>query len=118
MNSRKQVDNSAREEESNSSLESRLAKDVFLKLAQEWKAEVERSSPGKPLSDQYDELALACLLLAVEWGEGFSSEAANQMRANCRAAEEYRNIAWIDRVSWDVCYTAAFERVEKRLEIK
>jgi hypothetical protein len=55
-----------------------LAEQAFLTLAREWQDIAAKTGPDCALPWQADTTALACLLLAVEWGEQFT-EAVNPL---------------------------------------
>lgn len=61
-----------------------------------------------PLPRRADELGLACLLLAVEWGSEFTN-VAQQMESNRVQAAMRRDVSWMDELSWKLCQCAACE---------
>lgn len=83
-----------------------MAERAFLKLAREWLVEVEKIPKDNALSCAADELALACLLLAVEWGAEFTDVARQQMEVNREAVAARDRASWIDQLPWKLCLAA------------
>ncbi len=80
-----------------------FAEQAFLVLSREW-METSRNTPAEQcLSTQADALAMACLLLAVEWGADFTDNARSEMEANRAIAESRREPSWIDELPWRLC---------------
>jgi len=80
-----------------------MAERGFLVLARRWHAEFAVIDKERAPPRALDEIALACLLLAVEWGKEFTSVARAQMEANRLAAEQRREIYWLDELPWKLC---------------
>jgi hypothetical protein len=84
-----------------------MAERAFLALARAWAAQAQNTQQGHPLPRSADELALACLLLAVEWGADFTEVAWRQMEINREKATMRRDVSWMDELSWKLCQCAA-----------
>ncbi len=84
-----------------------IAERVFLALAREWAVQARNTQEGHALPRSADELALACLLLAVEWGSVFTNVGQQQMEINREQAAMRRDVSWMDELSWKLCQCAA-----------
>ena len=80
-----------------------IAERAFLALARKWEAESAKVPAARPVPRSVDTCALACLLLAVEWGQDFSDVSWQQMERNRQAAKERREISWMDQLPWELC---------------
>ncbi|MCX6996472.1 MAG: hypothetical protein NTV49_05180, partial [Kiritimatiellaeota bacterium] len=83
-----------------------VAERAFLALARDWQAEVEKAPKASVLPRDVDIRALACLLLAVEWGEEFTGVAREQMEANRVTAAERQHPSWMNELPWRLCQSA------------
>lgn len=80
-----------------------IAECAFLTLAREWNAAVTKCGRELPLPREVDIHALACLLLAVEWGDAFSSDAERQIDLNYQLAGARGFRSWMDELLWQLC---------------
>ena len=76
-----------------------VAERAFLALAREWEALVRRVPGTERLPNEADDLALACLLLSVEWGSHFTEVAEDQMLANLALLDAGASL-WQDKLTW------------------
>lgn len=79
------------------------AEGAFLALASRWAYCVQRLDRSRAFPREVDVCALACLLVASEWGVTFSGVAHELIEANCAIVDSCRGGSWIDRLSWELC---------------
>jgi hypothetical protein len=81
-----------------------LAERAFILLAREWRESIRSDEPLTNLQTiREQKIIWACLLLAVRWGQAFTSLPINEVRANqwpCRHKSIY---GWLDTQAWDLC---------------
>lgn len=82
---------------------STVAERAFLVLSREWLTEYKNQSPIKRDAAQRCLIALACLTLAVEWGQKFSDVARKQIEINRLAVSVRDYFFWLDRLPWKLC---------------
>lgn len=80
-----------------------VAESAFVELADRWREQVRQTPDESPLPGSADDVALACLLLAADWGAEFSEVASSRIRSNQQIAAKRGWRAWMDRLSWDLC---------------
>lgn len=80
-----------------------VAERAFLTLSREWLEAVESTPPNCPPPRTSDLQALACLLLAVEWGHKFTNVGTRQMEINQKTAAIRRDLPWMDELIWRLC---------------
>lgn len=80
-----------------------VAERAFLVLARKWYGDVQAVDKNTALPRANDQLALSCLLLAVEWGRKFTDVARQQMEANRKAVAAYSHPSWYDQLPWELC---------------
>jgi len=86
-----------------------LAEQAFLALARKWRDIAAKSGPDCALPEQADTAALACLLLAVEWGKQFTEAVNLQCEENQRLADSrwtvptVPSIARLEALVWRLC---------------
>jgi hypothetical protein len=94
-----------------------VAERAFLVLARQWHAEFSslraRSTIIPPLVRQ---LALASVLLALEWGRKFTPVAWQQVRANTTIATA--RSCDMNRLAWELCEVVNFSNPSKTFPIK
>lgn len=83
-----------------------LGERAFLLLARQWHTKIQTIDRDKAPPRSLDILALACLLLSVEWGRGFTNVARDQMDINNEASEARGAFPWIDQISWQLCQSS------------
>jgi hypothetical protein len=83
-----------------------IAERAVLTMAREWVAQA-RTKEGHALPHGMDELALASLILAVEWGTHFTDVVWPQIEMNRELAAMRRDDSWMDELSWKLCQCAA-----------
>lgn len=86
-----------------------IAERAFLALGREWANQARNTQEGYPLPRRADELALACLLLTVEWGAESTNVARQQMELVRELAATRRDVSWMDALSWRLCECANCE---------
>lgn len=79
---------------------------AFIALADRWRNDIAATPANHCPPRAADERALACLLLAVEWGASFTAMARERMERNKRAALSRHTIAWLDTLPWRLCAVA------------
>jgi hypothetical protein len=79
-----------------------MSERVFLHLARDWQLLVGAAPKDTILPREADVGALACLLLSVEWGAGFTDAAAAASEA-CLATLAVREMIWFDKMPWRLC---------------
>jgi hypothetical protein len=88
-----------------------LAEQAFLALAREWRDIAAKTGPDCALPEQADTAALACLLLAVEWGKQFTEAVNLQCEENERLADSrwtvctVPSIARLEALVWRLCHS-------------
>ena len=82
------------------------AEAAFATLSQEWHDQLQRVDHDALLPTSMDDLALACLLLAVEFGSGFTASAWEGAEVNRDSAGDFSRMPWIDQLPWDLCLAA------------
>ncbi|MBU0714220.1 MAG: hypothetical protein KJ964_02545 [Verrucomicrobia bacterium] len=80
-----------------------VAERAFLVLAREWQADYEAQTAPRRLTSHMGDLALACLLLAVESGSKFTDVARQQMEINRLTAAAYDHPSWMNELPWELC---------------
>lgn len=76
-----------------------LAERIFLRISQKWARDFGEVPSNHAPPRIVDEMALSCLLLAVEWGNRFSEAASMQMELNAEfTSKEY--FWWLDNLLW------------------
>lgn len=83
-----------------------LAEQAFVTLARQWRDMAEKAGRDGDLPGQADMVSLACLLLAVEWGWGFSKAADSLRRENDSLARQRLKAgpyAILDMYVWELC---------------
>jgi hypothetical protein len=102
-----------------------VAERAFLVLARKWHVDVQAVDKSTALPRVIDQLALSCLLLAVEWGDKFTDVARHQMETNREMAAVRREPSWYDQLPWELCQasfmvtppeTVAVERLTVNLD--
>jgi hypothetical protein len=83
-----------------------LAERVFLGLARQWQAHLEAQAEPRKITPDMDNLALACLLLAVEWGKDFTPGIRAQAMHNRDQVEGHSPIPLLDQLPWNLCLCA------------
>ncbi len=78
-------------------------------LAREWHARVSDCLDGGAPPREIDLLALASLLLAVEYGAQFTLVAERQIETNLSLPVPRRAAAWIDQLPWSSARAAKSE---------
>jgi hypothetical protein len=79
-----------------------VAERAFLVLARRWHDGFAVVDMNHAPPRDVDEVALACVLLAVEWGSDFTAVARNQCELN-RELGSKREVPWIDCLPWELC---------------
>jgi hypothetical protein len=80
-----------------------VAERAFLVLARKWQEDVQVVDKNTALPRAIDQLALSCLLLAVEWGDKFTDVAREQMETNREMTAVRREPSWYDQLPWELC---------------
>lgn len=102
-----------------------VAERAFLVLARKWQDDVQAVDKNTALPRAIDQIALSCLLLAVEWGDKFTDVARHQMETNREMAAVRREPSWYDLLPWELCQasfmvtppeTVAVERLTVNLD--
>ena len=87
-----------------------LAEQAFLALAREWRDIAAKTDPNRALPAQADTMALACLLLAVEWGKEFTQVVSPLIEENERRALSQLRMPYYARLEalpWRLCRSDA-----------
>ncbi len=90
-----------------------MAERAFLSLSREWLAEYQGQTPPKCLTSHMGDLALACLLLAVEWGKDFTRVAHAQMEENRITAAGHAKPSWMNELPWQLCQSVGLKAAPK-----
>jgi len=83
-----------------------VAERTFLVLAREWQAEYEAQPAPKRLTNHMGDLALACLILSVDWGNEFTDVARKQMEINRLTAVAHDHPSWMNELPWELCQSS------------
>lgn len=83
-----------------------VAERAFLSLARGWQAEYEAQAAPKRLTSHMGDLALACLILSVEWGSEFTDVARKQMKINRLTAAAHDHPSWMNELPWKLCQSS------------
>lgn len=79
------------------------AERAFLALAREWRTLVVNALVGPPPPRRSEELALASLLLSVEWAAQFSPLVVRECEENAKVAASLASRGWYNRLPWRLC---------------
>jgi len=79
---------------------------AFLVLAREWQAEYEAQPAPKWLTSHMGDLALACLIVSVDWGNKFTDVARKQMETNRLTAAAHDHPSWMNELPWELCQSS------------
>lgn len=80
-----------------------VAERAFLVLARKWHEEVTLVRRELALPRSADDLALACLILAVEYTGAFTEVAVRQAQINRDVVATRGHMSWIDQLPWRLC---------------
>lgn len=83
-----------------------VAERAFLALSREWLAEYETQTATRQLTSHMGDLALACLILSVEWGGEFTDVARKQMEINRVTAAAHDRPSWMNELPWELCQSS------------
>ena len=89
------------------------AERAFLVLARRWHDEFTLVDENHAPPRQVDEIALACVLLAVQCGQGFTKVGLDQCVLNRQLASK-RPASWFECLPWELCQAS---RIANRLDL-
>ena len=78
------------------------AERAFLVLARRWHDEFTLVDENHAPPREVDEIALACVLLAVQSGHGFTKIGLDQCELNWELASK-RQVSWFEQLPWELC---------------
>lgn len=94
-----------------------MAERAFMRLARDWRSSVSAEQDRTQEQGWHeDTLVLACLLLVVRWGRGFTSLPKNEIMINRHTHRRDYGGDWLDDLAWDLCEYALLNDYDRQIQ--